>query len=234
VLDCFTIDEAAYNYAPIVKASKAIPKWWKALPSPSIGNASSDPTHNNNMRRCYGFVELFKRGLILENWGDIHIRVEESKYTFWTATRDKPGEHLVSQYQGAFDGYHHIKLTSPWLFRESTGVHFSYIAADWCLDAFDFKVLPGVIEYRVNRSTNVNIMLPKRTTPYDIYLPLGQPLVQMIPLNDAKLDIRMHLVDEHELGKISNNRVSTFRGLREQIKLVNRNDERRDSKCPFG
>jgi hypothetical protein len=229
-LDCFTCDAAAYEMTPPVKASKTLPRWWKDLPSPGIGDAFSNPTENNNMRRCYGFVELFKTGLILENWGDIHINVAKTGYRY-QAMGAQPGEHDSKQYAGAFTGYHHIKLVSPWAFREKTGTHFYYSAAEWFLEKYPFKILPGIIDHKINRVTNVNIMLPIREDPYDIYIPAGQPLVHIIPVTDKKLDIRVHLVDAAEMAKLTIKSVS-FKGFRETLRLAKKN-EARAGKCPF-
>ena len=231
ILDCFTADPHAYNYAPIVKASKTIPDWWKVLPKSSKIVTKTQTIHSN-MKKCYGFVELFKRGLVLEHWTDMVIKVDETGYEYVCTTGKQPSEHSRETYSGSFNNHMHIKLNSPWAFREQTGAHFLYMAAEWSLDNYDFKIMPGVIEHKVNRASNVNIMIPKKSDPYQIYIPIGQPLLHIIPLDNIRVEHRMHLVTDSEMKKIDMI-PPKLTGFVELIKLVKRNEKRNKGRCPF-
>lgn len=216
-----------------MKASKSVPDWWKELPTPTIGNAINVPGKNSNMRKCYGFVEFFKRGLVIQNWTDMHLRTDFEGIKYFTVAGPGPATHPMSQYSGGFPDHWHTKLTSPWFFKEKTGVHFAWIGAEWNLDRYDFKVLPGVLEFKFNTSTNINLMLPVKKEPIDMFLPAGLPLVHVIPLDDSKkLEVQCHLITEQELSKVHHKHI-TFRGLSHQIKLWKRNHSEDDSKCPF-
>ena len=235
VVDCFTTNLSAYRFAPIVKSVKTVPSWWKDLPNPGFGNARIYPKSNNNMRRCYGFIELFRRGFTIEHWCDMHIEVNQHQWQAGSSDTDGPVNHPSDLYKGAFENFHHMKLESPWAIRENTGQHFAWLGAEWLLDKHQFRVLPGVLEFNINRSANVNLMLPKPRDPYSIYIELGQPLVQVIPLNDdITLDVRNHLVDDNEIKK--QRAISpSFKGFNALKKLASRNEarEKMDKKCPF-
>lgn len=232
VLDCFTTNQIAYNLAPIVKTQKTLPKWWKDLPPSTIGTAFENPNSKNNMRRCYGFVELYKKGVILQHWADINVNVSKEKYDYWISIGNSPDTHQRNQYAGVFMDYHHMKLSSPWFIREKTGTKFIFVGAEWALEDYQFRVLPGVLEFQVNTSTNVNLMWPIREKPYDTYIPIGQPLVQIVPLADVELEVKCHLVSSTELEKIII-RPGSFKGHKEMLRLWKKAHTDDEPKCPF-
>jgi len=162
----------------------------------------------------------------------MHLRVTDAGYKFKVTAGVEPGCHHTDQYQGAFLDWFHVKMHSPWYFREKTGVQFLFMGAEWLLDKYDFKVLPGVVEFQVNAATNVNIMVQARRDPYDIFLPAGQPLVQLIPLTENKtIEVKCHVVTDAEYSKIARHHI-TYRGIKEQLKLYKK-AHTPESKCPF-
>jgi hypothetical protein len=244
VVDCYTSDTLTHKYTPIVKAIKTIPSWWKSIPDLGIGDARTYPVPKN-MKHCYGFIEFYKRGAVMESWADIHIEVENGGYQYTVsntvnggAAVDQPAivVHPAAQYGNAFQNYHHGKLVSPWFFIEKTGLHFLYLGAEWALENYPFKMLPGVVEYHYNSGTDVNLMMPKASVgqSYSMFIPIGTPLVHIIPLNDdVNVEFRSHLVSYQERDLLVN-RGSTkvFSGFRNLMKLDKRNNERK-GKCPF-
>jgi hypothetical protein len=122
-----------------------------------------------------------------------------------------------------------MKLSSPWIFKEKTGIKFINLGAEWNLDKFSFRVLPGVMEFRVNSFTNVNIMLPKEQNKFII--PVNQPLTNFLPLTEKKLVVKNHLITEEEYKKMSYNpSLVYFHGWRACKNMIKDNDK----KCPFG
>jgi hypothetical protein len=235
VVDCFTAHLNAYTFAPIVKTTKTMPNWFKKLPNPGFGNPTIYPKSNNNMRRCYGFVELYKRGFVIEHWSDLHVEVNRHGTQVSGSDIKDPISHPKILYAGAFDNWHHMKLDSPWAIREKSGIHFAWIGADWALDHYQLKVLPGVLEFKINHSANINMMLPIKEDPYSLYIEVGQPLVQVIPMrDDLNFDYRVHLVTEGEMNTVRSV-LPSFKGFNTLKRLVDRNEERAasDKKCPF-
>ena len=235
VLDCFTSDNTVYLTTPIIKAGKAIPDWWKKLDpyEPTFYHTPEKPYHLNQdmtVRDCYAFIELYKRGAIVENWCDISFRTENGLYNFWYADGHKPVEHPKKQLGSAFPFHHHIKLSSPWAIREKSGAKFMWIGTEWSLDRFEIKVLPGVINFDIVSQINVNLMFPMRDGTFT--LPVGNPLVQIIPLSDNNLKIVNHVVTEQEFKKITlTSNTPSFYGWKKTLQLRKRNRER--GTCPF-
>jgi hypothetical protein len=232
VVDCLTCLPAAYEYTPIVRASKTIPDWWKKLEH--VGPLKKENgvyDIENNMKNCYGFVELYKRGAVIENWCDIYLNVSQEGYEYYKSYGIAPQQHRREEYKGGFENYHHIKLISPWHFREKTGMHFLFMGAEWAIE-YPVKVLPGVVQYRDNCGTHINMMLPKYHESYDFTLKLGQPLAHIIPLNDdVKVEFKNHLLTEEELKKEMRFGGLSLDGMRGVTDIVKRNNAR---KCPFG
>lgn len=228
VVDCFTSDGFAYEYAPIVRGSKVFPDWWTKLPIKSVDNPDFDLLHNN-MRKCYGFLELYKRSIIVPSWTDLKFKVTPDKgYTWIKSSGEAPVEHPKTQFENGFNDYYHSKLTSPWVLKEKTGVHFLLTAATWNLENYDFLILPGVIEYNLNHGTNINMFLPKKKTEYSFFVPVGKPLVHLIPVSDSKIEIRNHLISLDEIIR-KFPPPSSLRGIFPLLDM-----KRKEKKCPFG
>jgi hypothetical protein len=236
VVDCFTAHLNAHTFAPIVKTVKTIPDWFRKLPNPGFGNPNIYPKSNNNMRRCYGYMELYKRGFTIEHWGDMHVEVNKHNWHVSGSDIKTPSNHPHNLYEGAFKNYHHMKLDSPWAIRDKSGTHWAWLGTEWALEDFPVKMLPGVLEFKINHSANINMMLPIRENPYSMYIEVGQPLIQCIPLNeDINFKYKSHLVTEAEMD-IIRSVLPSFKGFAAIKKLIARNENRdkMDKKCPFG
>jgi hypothetical protein len=222
----------AYNYTPITLGVRSYPDWWKALPNPK--HVDVDTPSIKNMKRCFGFTELFKRSFVLNSWCDMHFRVTpDDGYRYYVSGGDVPSEHNKEQYDGSFNGYYHTKLVSPWYIVEKDAVPCGFIAADYHHDQYNFKIVPGINQYKDNSSTNVNIMLPKLKQTYDFFIPIGMPLVHIIPLvEDKKIEVKNHLVTIDELDKIRRT-PNIFTGFHSLLNLRKKQEEQTKSKCPF-
>lgn len=236
VMDCFTYDQCTYVNTPIIKSGKAVPEWWKELPPyrVSFDNINDNPYHLNSheltARDCYAIIELYKVGVVVENWCDISIKTQNGDFNYWYTSCEKPEVHNRGQLGNAFPNHHHLKLVSPWIIREKTGVKFLWIGAEWALDNLELKVLPGVLRFDIVTTINVNIMFPKRDGEFVI--PAGQSLAQLVPLTEKRLKVRNHLVTEQEYEKYKMTSMSvSFYGWRKALQLRKRNKER--GTCPF-
>lgn len=234
-LDCFTTDGTSYLTTPIVKASKTFPDWWMNLKpfEPKLLYSEEKSYHVSDdmtIRDCYAFIELYKRGAMIENWTDITIMTEAGKYQYWYSHGEGPEEHSKEQLGTSFPNHHHLKLVSPWAFREKTGAQFLWLGAEWSLDRFEIKVLPGVINFDIVSRINVNFMFPMRDDKFTI--PVGNPLVHIVPLSGDHLKVTNHLVTEQEYNKyILNSKKVSFYGWKRALQLRKRNRKR--GTCPF-
>jgi hypothetical protein len=230
-LDCFTSDSFAYRHAPITRGSKAFPDWWKNLP---LNDATVDVDFaitKKNMRTCYGFLELYKRSVVVNTWADFKFKVTPNNgYEWIKSSGPLLEEHPSYQYQNAFTGYYHAKLVSPWRVKEKTGIHFSYSGALWSLEDYDFLIPPGILEFDLNFGTHANIFIKKKEKDYSIFLPVGKPLYHMIPLQEkCKIKIVNHLVSQEELDKL----FAPPSLLRSMHHLIEHRDKQEKKKCPF-
>lgn len=235
-LDCFTDIPQIFQQTPIVRASKVFPDWWKDLPTPKL-NFNYDnteyvsPSTDSNMRNCFGFLELYKRGIIIESWCDLHIKSSKEEIRYFYSNGKSPGSHNRSQWGEGFKNYHHLKLHSPWFFQEKTGINFLFFGAEWHLEDYDFKIVPGLIRYDLTAGTNVNMMIPAKDTEY--FIPMGKPLVHIVPLSDKKIVLKNHLVTTEEFNRKAIQVGGSWHGWRSSIELIYRN-RKRNSRCPFG
>jgi hypothetical protein len=228
-VDCFTSDGYAYKYAPIIRGPKAFPNWWTKLPVADPYDINYSSVKDMNMRKCYGFLELYKRSIILPSWTDFRFKVTPNNgYTWIKVSGPDPAEHSKIQFDGGFNDYYHSKLVSPWSFKEKTDVHFLFTAATWNLENYDFLIPPGVMEFGVNHNTNINLLIPKKKNEYFFYIPVAKPLVHMIPISDKKIEIRNHLISQDEMDRMFPP-TTTMRGINPLLDIMYK-----EKKCPFG
>ena len=216
-----------YLNTPVVKSSKAIPDWWKEIEPYDVNNRNPELM---TVRECYGFIELYRHGVIVENWCDLTIKTFNDEYLYWYSGGNAPEFHERRQWGNAFPNHHHLKLNNPWVMREKTGINFMWVGAEWSLDKFEIKVLPGMVRFDIVTGMNVNMMFPKREGEFTI--PVGTPLGQLIPLTDKKLRVENHLVtyEEYKQHLMTSMGVS-FYGWRKALQLRKRNKER--GTCPY-
>ena len=241
VVDCFTDDRIAYELVPITKASYNFPEWWKNLPDVSKIKDIDDATKRiginappNNMKRCWGFTELYKRGVMIRNWCDLMIEADSNhdsfKYVY--SIGKSPAPHPSSQYNNGFKNSFHIKLESPWLFKEKEGIPFLMIGAFWNNDDRDFDVCPGIMQFNLSSSTNINLFFSKKDKKYNFTIELGRPLAQLIPLrDDLDIEYKCHIINSEEYNKLNIIHKASFNGIYSVNKFLKK--EKSKGKCPF-
>ena len=231
VVDCFTTNVQAYEYAPIASGISSYPDWWKKLPFANPNDLDFDDIKFRNMKNCYGFTELYKRSFVLPCWHDFRIIVTPNDGYRWNSPEETASaiEHPSSQYEGSFRDYYHIKLESPWLFKTNSKVHFLFSGATWHHEDYHFKIPTAAIEYKVQGGTNINMFLPKRQENYVTFIPLGKPLVYITPMSESRVEIKTHLISKDEMNKKSVGH--SFLGHKS---LVSRKTTSESKRCPFG
>lgn len=230
-VDCFTCDPNVYKYTPIVSASKTIPEWFHNISVPEnpveldFENAT---VKHRNIRSCYGFLEFYKRGIVMESWCDMGIKTENDGFQCFFSGPPDPMSHDTEQYGNAFSKYFNLKIRSPWLFTCNENINFLFVGAEWALGDYDIKVLPGVVNFNIASSGNYFIMIPRKQDQFIINM--GTPMVHIIPLSEKKLKHKVHLLTKGEYGKKVNAPAYSFFGWRKIKGLIKRNEKRG---CPF-
>lgn len=238
VIDCFTANQVAYDLAPIVKASHCFPDWWKALPQPLIKHKNMTFEDAKkliagdigpNMKTCWGVTELYKRGFFIRNWTDVFIETNKDDLLYAYSSGTTPDSHKSTEYKGAFENFHHLKLSSAWFLKEKEGIPFLMHGALYNNHEIEYSVCPGILQFDIQHSTNINLFFrkEKRTINIDI----GTPLAQLVPLrDDLTYKLVHHLVDEKYIDRMNFKRYGSFAQLYGLNKFVKKD---RASQCPM-
>lgn len=232
VLDCFTERVNVYDYAPIRLANKNLPDWWKQLPKHE--EIDDSLFGRPNMKSCYGLIDLYKTGIILPMWSDIRFLLSPDgslkfQYSDQTSTADF---HSPDQRKGwaSPDKYTHIKLISPWFFSCKENISWMLIPPMYNQDdLISYLICIGILNFKYQSSTNINIILPIPKERKIIQIDHGQPVAHIIPLADNReIEIKNHLMSAEDYKKMKDRiqPITFFRKYEKMIRL-------QKSKCPF-
>lgn len=246
VVDCFTPYKSVYELYKIRKAITYFPEHIKSMPRyiSITHDVTKIKRDISTIKGCNGLTELYKVGFIIPFWTEFICQPKTSSERT-SALAMMPNQysfdtHPKEQYSGMYEEWTHAKLLSPWKFREKTGVKFSWNQAMWNhpQHANNFIVSPGVLWFDTQSTTNVNIFVNKKSE--DFFIQPGTPLVHLIPISDAEVEIRNHFVEGKEWEDIDpipsdwahmkTNRWSSY--LKEKKKSEEMDKQER--KCPFG
>ena len=239
VVDCFTTLRSVYE---LYKPNLSIKFFPNEIKSISNYYTETDATTKieyeaATIRKCIGLIDYYKSGFILPMWTDFIAQPKSGiKNETAVAMVSHPffyNSHSRNQYPGLFEDYIHIKLSSPWLLREKTGVKFSWNSPTWNLHKHirNFTVVPAVVSYNYQAQTNVNLFIDKNSDNFTIKS--GTPLVHLIPISEHNVVLKHHLVDEKENSKIGI--PDDFAQLRpERYTRWIKESTKNKTKCPFG
>lgn len=231
VLDCFTKNEGIIKTAPIVPAIKNTPEWWRDLPAYTEAPDVNYPVHT--MKHCTGVVDYYAKSIALPLWSELQIEIDERNLYNWQfadmETVAHP-HHANIQAPGFLSDYGHIKIISPWLFKTKEEISWVWSHPVYNFpDSNDIVSMPAVVNYKWQRSTNLNVFVNLKQ-PKKITLKPGQTMALMTPMSDRKVKVVRHLVSKEEFEQLfTGNRVFTFYNTYNSRKnLVEKFKE-----CPF-
>jgi hypothetical protein len=245
VLDCFTWSNHAYEYAKIDHAIKYIPDWWKNTPKTMFKKEHA------TIKNCPGFIDLYKKGIVIPSWFDIELCVYEKNnsegnwFAFNASNEDVSTSNSHEPYQ--FDGFcesdgKNLKFTSPWRFKTNENVNFLCSQPTWNHRSLiqNMTFLPGIVNFKYQNDTDMNYFVISGTEKKFLNIESLTPLVIMHPLTEKNIVIKNHLVTKEEYDK----KFQTFKGMflsktkdhlinlyKKRKKLVNKLDDIK--KCPF-
>jgi len=239
VIDCFTSHAGIHDYFPIVNSVKKLPDWWKDFPSKrTYTNEHGIEMTASTIKRCDGILEYYKQGFMIPMWCDLKIKTTQNGDWAWRYSTGNYVEELVGieshprdEYGSMFDDFIHMKLISPWILREKSGVQFYWAQPFWNqIEQIksDLHIVPAVVEFKHQSATHINFFLSKKEST--LTLNAGLPLVHVTPLTDRKIDVRNHLVSSEEYKQLrKQNYMFSFMGKHKKVKKI-----MSDKKCPFG
>lgn len=210
VIDFYTCISPVYHKAPITKANKQLPKWWKSLPALKEGFNLSTFSQETNMRRCTGFSSLFQHGFTIPMWSDIAFDVSakgksgfayhaslENAFSVETHGQEQRGSYLPES------DYIHAKLVSPWAVHCNKDIDWVIVQATWNFDTpQEIIIPPGSVNYHDIADTHINMFIPKSEERKQMLIEYGQPLVHLIPLTEDEVEYNVHLVSKEEYDRI--------------------------------
>ena len=204
-VDAFTNNAAVEKYFQIQHTRDTVPDWFKKL-SPTLDRTNEFKIKHKvaTLKHCEGFVSLFKKGLMLPLWADLIIETFNDgsvNYSFSAPETRGIDFHDKEQLGQSFNNYIHMKLLSPWLLEEKTGVSWMFLHPSWnsIEHLFDYHAVPGLLNFKYQPSCHVNLLLPKKQQR--IELSAGLPMAQMIPMSEKEIVIKHHLISYEEFDK---------------------------------
>jgi hypothetical protein len=235
VLDAFTHHAGVYEHFPIQQSVNMMPNWWKQLPKTMTSEKYGIFYEQSTMKKCDGFLDLYKNSISIPNFSELIIQTYdygEWKSLYSASNMPEIISHSRAQYGPEFDDQIHIKIDTPWVFIEKSGINFYFADPFWSrIKKLNmYSVCPGIVNYKYQINTSVNILLPKINST--VTLDAGDPLVTIIPITDKKVIVKNHLVDISEVQKIYDKHyISSFMGkYKNQKKYL----QAKEKKCPFG
>lgn len=201
VLDCFTSEQAIADLFPIASLKRNPPSWWKGLSTttPVLGS----PIDFSTVKRCPGIKDLFIDGFCIPAWSEYKLFKDPNQgFSHIGPNRYAEGNvHNSAQLGPQYENYFHFKFLSPWFLKQKKEMKWMMLQPFWHGDT-DILVPPGVLEFKHQHSTHINIISKRDETFKEYTFSAGQPLAYLMPLTESKIEIKTHVVDQTELQKL--------------------------------
>ena len=205
-LDCFTYQQEIVDLFPIAPAIKFLPEWYRKLST----TVEYKGPQRGTMKTCPGVADLFRKGFIIPAHREFYAEVVNG--TPRVVPDSEAENHEPSQWGSALKDYGHMKIISPWRIREKTGVQFIWTQPFWQNDTAKYSVPTGIVEYKYQHTTNINVLAPKKLYPNNFSINAGEPLAHVMPLSDKKIVLHHHVVDGMEWQLKHSTYAFTFSG----------------------
>ncbi len=233
VLDFYTARADVYNLFPVIEAKKTRPLWAKSLVAPFFNSPTDKGT---SLQGCPAFLKYYAKGFVMPLWSDLFLEwggKGQTDYRWQYADHKSVLEvHPNSDFGEGVDEKkaQHFKLVSPWLVVCSEDMEFLVSEPHWQFETmFNMRVMPGVLEFKTQCSSNVNIMVERQQNTASMVLKAGSPLLYIRPMTEKSVVLKTHLVSETELKRIQQLNARPFftRNYFRKAKLISKNA------CPF-
>jgi hypothetical protein len=216
-LYAFTATVGLASLLPPTRLVRSLPAWWEKLAPQSDLLEPSDPLARRfkverilTARHCYGMQETFKRGFGLRLWSDVDVVITRdgnlNAYGYNREVKVAGGVHHPKQFPDLFSSScQHFKFLSPWHFVCESPVHFAWMHPLYHQgEAFRFQSMPGIVEYRNQHATNVNIVLPRTAGErQEFHFQAGEMLAYILPLCDQRVELVVEEISDIELRRIN-------------------------------
>lgn len=213
-LDCFTVRNDVAQFSPIKKSAHFAPEWFKNLPNEFFDDSSF--YLGGTMKGCYGFLNQISTGFVMPLWSDLILEIgPENDLSYkWRFSDNESKLDVHPQFQrGNFlpqEKYQHFKLMSPWAFVCNVDIQWQCLQFPWSKTSMDeFMAVPGIVDYKYQTGTNINLMFEKTDKKRFVYLHHGHPIYQFIPLTEKKVKHKIQVISHEEMNKIKSSSAAT-------------------------
>jgi hypothetical protein len=228
-VDCFTHSTTVYDYFPILPATNHFPSWWTDLKKPT------DLIPNLNLKTCQGLIGIYQTAFTMRAWSDLAITagpISDPKFNMRFADGESVAvSHGADQWSAWLSDreWQHLKIISPWVIKSKSDTKFLMTDPMWNRTSLkDYTVLNGVLDFKYQVTSNINLMIPRHDLVYKEFLiPVGSPLVHLVPLTEKQVEFKSHLISKEEFERKNTRVVSFINNFKKNKKFT------KESECPI-
>lgn len=243
VLNAYTYRKELVDLFPIQRMQKHIPEWWRNIDGKAY-HPQFGETESNTMKHCAGFMDFYKYGYTIPLWTDAKFKLGMNGRSFDALFSDEGSQGIIHQpeQRGSYlpaNKYQHVKLSSPWMIDCSEEVNFAFVGNTWNIDNPDDIIVPsGVLNFKYQKSLNINMFLSYGSKEKVIELSSGTPLFNLLPMTEREIVLNVKGVSKEEFADRMGVYQHHFAFNGNYFKLRNflkkKEQEETKSKCPFG
>lgn len=210
VLDCYTSNPFAYNLARINYGYHYIPEWWKKTPKEISSDAHTNGPYGRTIKKCPGLINYYKKSIVIPLWTDLKLilyaKNEDASFEWITShTEFTCDNHSQDQFKGfARQDGQNLKILSPWYVRCRESVQFVTSQPTWSQrdTIFNLHLLPGVLDFKTQSSTNMNYFFERKDNRVEINIEPLTPMMMLHPMTDRNVIIKHHYVPDDWIFKM--------------------------------
>lgn len=185
------------EYHPMLQ-KKEVEDMVKKIPYNFPSYFSSIPKTINNLRyfqtvkTCPGFINLYKRSLLITSPFDLQVDFDEHKIvkqtlgqTDYQVATLHPNDQLLT-YANTNEYKFIMKITLPFIINSDV----SFLTSPACYHFNNFDVFSGIVNAKYKR--DMNFFIPIKKNQKELYIKKGEGLFLITPLceNKIKLDFK--------------------------------------------
>lgn len=211
-IEFFTDHEGLLEFPPL-PARRAFPEWFKQMPASrdlppgqsrfpfGLSRLVSLSNVNATIRRCPGLISYLSEGYILPLWSDFLVQVRgEQVYCVGSNELAHISPHSKEMQYPSMplpEGYlaDSIKFTNPWKVKTPPGWSVMLSQPFYQFEN-RFMVMTGVVDSDVYHHIHVNTFFRRGNA--DHKLPLGMPLVHIMPFQRDALGLEVRKMTEED------------------------------------
>lgn len=202
--------EIAENTPPLLNKQKA-PWFFKNISTEGyLDPASSIVRPHSSVLGCPGIRDYLNTGIHIRMWSDLIVKIwPDGKFTYLfpeMAKFNTVQSHSHNQFGDLYpEDRVSIKLINPWAFKTDKSVKFLMADSHYSTSFFrnnNLWVPPGIVDFSKQISTNIHVVCPVKSEPYEIHFKYGQHLVTFFPLTEKNINLNVKIETEYNINQM--------------------------------